>query len=249
MSAVAEAFYIICDPNRADDIRVEEIEGPFFAAADAIARAITSASAECNSVGNAVGCATAKATATAWASATAEAHAVAYAEAFNGCAANGSCNKQAVASATASAENLASSFIELTADAYARAEVEVCVRGTQSASAEAMSSCFAKSWAKVSTQAIAMATVSGQCKIPKAEVFVEAVTNFKYTVVESCSETKATTGNGEADPGGGSADAVRLFALRLVLAFPCSPEFALQSEMSIVFEITLLLMLSRTSFL
>lgn len=206
MSAVADAFNIVCDPERTSEIKPDEIEGVFVATADVLARAITSASADCSSSGNAVGCAAAQAQASAWASATAEAHARAYAEAFNKC---GGCDKTAVTKATASNEALASSFVELVADVYARAEVEVCVKGTESASAEAMSNCFADGFAKVSTQAIAMALVSGKCKINNADVFVDAVTSATYTTLESCAESTSTTGEGSANSDGTSAESVR----------------------------------------
>lgn len=206
VSAVASAFFIVCDPNRVTDIDPVDVEGPFTSAADAAARAITAASADCTSSGNAVGCATAQAQATAWASATAEAYATAWAEAYNGC---GTCEEGIVAQATASNEAISETFIQLTADAFARAEVEVCVIGNQSASAEAMSSCFAKAWAKVFTQAIANALISGKCDLAKAKVFVDAVTSAEYTTVETCAQSTATTGNGEASTDSGSAEAVR----------------------------------------
>ena len=207
VSAVASAFFIVCDPNRETAIDPVDVEGPFTAAADAAAKVITSASADCESSGNAVGCATARAKAAAWAFATAEAFAGAWAEAYNGC---GTCDKGVVTEATASSEALASTFVELTADAFARSEVEVCVQGDQSASAQAMSKCFAKAWTKVSTQAVAHALISGRCDLSKAQVFVDAVTSAEYTTVESCSESTATDGNGEASTDGGSAEAVRV---------------------------------------
>ena len=114
---------------------------PAFAAA----RAIADAAGTCTSTGEAFGCAKAKAQAAAWASATAEAHAAAYAEAYNGC---GICDPTAV-EATASAEVLASTFIELMADVYAQAEIQVCVAGDQTSSASAWSNCFATAYARI----------------------------------------------------------------------------------------------------
>ena len=111
----------------------------------AAARAIADASGECTSEGKAFGCAKAASQAAAWASATAEAHAYAYAEAFNGC---GLCDQRGT-EASAAAEVVASSFVELMADVYARAEVEVCVQGNQSASATAWSNCYARAYARL----------------------------------------------------------------------------------------------------
>jgi hypothetical protein len=111
----------------------------------ATARAISDASGVCTSYGTAFGCAKAKSQAAAWAAATAEAHAGAYAEAFNGC---GICKDTAV-EASASAEVYASTFVQLMADVYSKAEIEVCVAGTQSASATAWSMCFADAFARL----------------------------------------------------------------------------------------------------
>ena len=68
-----------------------------------------------------------------------------FAEAFKGC---GVCDGRGT-EALASAEVLASSFVELIADVYARAEIEVCVQGDQSASASAWSNCFARAYARI----------------------------------------------------------------------------------------------------
>ena len=111
-------------------------------AAQAVAAAIADAAGDCSSEGTAFGCAKAKAQAAAWASATAEAHAHAYAEAYNGC---GVC-KDAGTLTKAAAEAIASTFIELMADVYARAEVEICVVGDQVSSATAWSNSFARSY-------------------------------------------------------------------------------------------------------
>ena len=111
-------------------------------AAQAVAAAIADAAGDCSSEGTAFGCAKAKAQAAAWASATDEAHAHAYAEAYNGC---GVC-EDAGTLTEAAAEVIASTFIELMADVYARAEVEVCVAGDQVSSATAWSNCFAKAY-------------------------------------------------------------------------------------------------------
>ena len=113
--------------------------------ASAAARAIADASGECTSTGNAFGCAKAQAQAAAWASATAEAHAHAYAEAFNGC---GLCDT-AGTQVEASSEVIASTFVELMADVYAQAEIQVCVAGDQTSSASAWSNCFATAYARI----------------------------------------------------------------------------------------------------
>ena len=114
---------------------------PAFAAA----RAIADAAGTCTSTGKAFGCAKAKSQAAAWASATAEAHARATAEAFNGC---GLCGDKGTQT-EAAAEVVASSFVELMADVYAQAEIQVCVAGDQTASASAWSNCYAAAYAKI----------------------------------------------------------------------------------------------------
>ena len=143
--AVAESFDILCNADREDQIDERDMHIIWDVPAVAAARAIADASGTCTSSGNAFGCAKAKAQAAAWASATAEAHALAYAEAFNGC---GVC-EDAGTEVSASAEVLASTFIELMADVYARAEIEVCVQGDQSSSATAWSNCFAQAYTRI----------------------------------------------------------------------------------------------------
>jgi hypothetical protein len=123
----------------------EDVKVIWDVPAFATARAISDASGVCTSYGTAFGCAKAKAQAAAWAAATAEAHAGAYAEAYSGC---GICPDTAV-EASASAEVYASTFVQLMADVYAKAEIEVCVAGTQSASATAWSKCFAEAFARL----------------------------------------------------------------------------------------------------
>ena len=136
----------MCDPERDTQIDPKDVEIIWDVPAYAAAQAIADASGTCTSSGTAFGCAKAKAQAAAWAAATAEAHAAAYAEAYNGC---GQCHPDTAIEATAAAEAIASTFIELMADVYARAEIEVCVNGDQSASATAWSNCFARAYARI----------------------------------------------------------------------------------------------------
>jgi hypothetical protein len=205
VSAVADAFLIACDPTRTEPLQPFEVEGPFTGAARAVATAIAKASATCTSSGKAFGCAQAQAQANAWARATAEAYARAYGEAVNKC---GTCDPTVV-EASSSAEVIASSFVDLVADVYARAEVQVCVNGNDNASAEAYSNCFAKAYALVSTKAVAEALVSGKCTTAKTDVFVQAVTTADYSDIESCAEITSKTPGAVADTSGTSAEAVR----------------------------------------
>jgi hypothetical protein len=135
----------MCHPDLANQIDVQDVEVIWDVPAFATARAIADASGTCTSSGTAFGCAKAKSQAAAWAAATAEAHAGAYAQAFNGC---GICPDNAVET-SASAEVYASTFIELMADVYAQAEIQVCVAGTQSSSATAWSNCFAHAFTRI----------------------------------------------------------------------------------------------------
>ena len=185
---------------------LQQVEIIWDKPAYAVAQAIADASGDCTSTGKAFGCATAESQAAAWASATAEAHAAAYAEAYNGC---GACDPQTAVEATASSEVLASTFIELMADVYARAEILVCVKGDQSASATAWSNCFAKAFTHINAKAIADSLVAGACQYAHAEVFVRAVTDAKYTNVAGCEQGDSGSGNGSGDATGSDAEAVR----------------------------------------
>ena len=124
---------------------MQDIEVLWDVPAFAAAAAIADAAGTCTSTGKAFGCAKAKAQAAAWASATAEAHAHAYTEAFNGC---GLC-EDAGTQTEASSEAIASTFIELMADVYDQAEIQVCVAGDQTSSASAWSNCFATAYTKI----------------------------------------------------------------------------------------------------
>ena len=124
---------------------VQDVEVIWDVPAFAAARAIADAAGTCTSNGKAFGCTKDKAQAAAWASATAEAHAHAYAEAFNSC---GLCDT-AGTEVSASAEVIASTFIDLMADVYAQAEIQVCVAGDQTSSASAWSNCYATAYARI----------------------------------------------------------------------------------------------------
>ena len=173
---------------------------PAFAAA----RAIADAAGTCTSTGKAFGCAKAKAQAAAWASATAEAHAHAYAEAFNGC---GLCDT-AGTQVEASSEVIASTFVELMADVYAQAEIQVCVAGDQTSSARAWSNCFAMAYARLNAKAIAGSWISGNCVNAKASVAVQALTDADYGVIEGCAQGDVGSGNGSGDTSGSTAEGI-----------------------------------------
>lgn len=203
---------------------IEEIwDEPAYAAAQAIA----DAAGECTSTGKAFGCAKAESQAAAWASAAAEAHAHAYAEAFNGC---GACDPNTALQTEAAAESLASTFIELIVDVYARAEVNVCVQGDQSSSAEAWSNCFAKAFTRLNAKAVADSLVAGACQYAQVEVFVRTVTSATYTDVSGCEQGDRGSGNGSGDTSGSAAESVRVYWLllqpdlsRRVLTRPMAP--------------------------
>lgn len=214
MRAISEAFFIVCDPQRAEEITVADVQASFTGSADVIARAITSSESECESTGNAFGCATAQAKASAWASSTAEAYARAYAEAYSGCT---PCDPNLTAQVTASTEGISSTFITLVADVFARAETLVCVQGDQAASAEAMSNCFAQAYATIMTTSVAQALIGGGCLKPTTEVFANAATSADFNRIESCLEEFETTGGGVTDTEGTTADVVRYLNVPL----PC----------------------------
>jgi hypothetical protein len=193
----------MCHPDLANQIDVQDVEVIWDVPAFATARAIADASGTCTSTGTAFGCAKAKSQAAAWAAATAEAHAGAYAEAFNGC---GICPDNAVET-SASAEVYASKFIELMADVYAQAEIQVCVAGTQSSSATAWSNCFAHAFTRINAKAMADSLISGSCDLSHAQVFVRAVTDAKYTDVQGCAQGDSSFGNAFGSTGGSTAEA------------------------------------------
>ena len=195
----------MCDPERDTQIDPKDVEIIWDVPAYAAAQAIADASGTCTSSGTAFGCAKAKAQAAAWAAATAEAHAAAYAEAYNGC---GQCHPDTAIEATAAAEAIASTFIELMADVYSRAEIEVCVQGDQSSSASAWSNCFATAFTRINAKAVADSLVAGACQYAQAEVFVRAATDAQYTVVEGCAQGDSGSGNGSGSTDGSTAEGI-----------------------------------------
>ena len=175
-------------------------------AAYAAAEAIADAAGECSTEGTAFGCAKAESQAAAWAASTAEAHAVAYAEAYNAC---GACDPDTAFETSAAAEAIASSFIELMADVYARAEIQVCSEGDGTASATAWSNCWATAFTRINAKAVADSLVAGGCQYAHAEVFVRAVTDATYTNIAGCEQGDSGSGNGSGSADGSTAEAVR----------------------------------------
>ena len=142
VTAVAQVFAELCRPDFDGDMTaaVSKAADSGFAFAEALA----TIQASCVSTGAAFGCAAASAAAEAWAAASAEAHATAVAASAEECG--------CLAGAAALSVGTATTFVELIADAFARAEVTACSEGDAESFAGAFAQCSAFSYAKVWTR-------------------------------------------------------------------------------------------------
>ena len=59
-----------------------------------------------------------------------------------------------------------------------------------------------------SAKAIADGFVSGKCVNAKADVFVQATTDAKYTVIEGCAQGDSGSGNGSGSTDGSTAEGI-----------------------------------------
>ena len=198
-TAMAEVFTEFCRDDF--DGRVAGAASAAFDAGFAIAAALAESQAACVSSGNTFGCASASATAEAWAMATAEAHATAVAASAEEC--------DCLASAQALSVGSASTFIELIADAFARAEVEACVEGDTSSFAVAYATCSATAYATVWTKAIAEAILEGDCYNTAIAARIVTETSGDFGVIEGCVRDDFSFGDASGATDGSTAEGVR----------------------------------------